>query len=92
MGYFANIGALKEGEIILSDDRHHLYQVTEGEFTEYEKIPSEYCRHLDTENELTKCKIHVSPSNPNSWEQEPKRGVSVYDVLKKVIYGYKKIC
>ena len=38
MGYFANIGALNEGEIILSDDRRHLYRVTEGELTEYEKI------------------------------------------------------
>ena len=37
MGYFANIGALKEGEIILSDNRHHLYQIVEGKFVEFKK-------------------------------------------------------
>ena len=38
MGFFANTGALKEGEIILSKDRRHLYQVAESKLTEYEKI------------------------------------------------------
>lgn len=38
MGFFINSGALKEGEIILSDGRHHLYQVIEGKLTEYKKI------------------------------------------------------
>lgn len=69
MGFFTNTGALKEGEIILSDDRRHLYRVTEGELTEYEKIVA-------------------PPGNPDLWEPNQKRGVSVYDVLKKVIYGY----
>ena len=38
MGFFTNTGALNEGEIILSKDRRHLYQVTKGKLTEYEKI------------------------------------------------------
>lgn len=38
MGYFANIGALNEGEIILSKDRRHLYQVVESKLIECEKI------------------------------------------------------
>ena len=38
MGFFTNTGALNEGEIILSKDRRHLYQVAEGKLTEYEKI------------------------------------------------------
>ena len=38
MGFFTNIGALNEGEIILSKDRCHLYQVAEGKLTECEKI------------------------------------------------------
>ena len=38
MGFFTNTGALKEGEIILSKDYRHLYQVAEGKLTECEKI------------------------------------------------------
>ena len=38
MGFFTNTGALKEGEIILSCNRHHLYQITEGKPVEFERI------------------------------------------------------
>ena len=38
MGFFTNTGALKEGEIILSRNRHHLYQITEGKPVEFERI------------------------------------------------------
>ena len=38
MGFFTNIGALNEGETILSKDRRHLYQVVESKLTECEKI------------------------------------------------------
>ena len=38
MGFFTNTGALNEGEIILSKDRRHLYQVAESKLTECEKI------------------------------------------------------
>lgn len=37
MGFFANTGALKEGEIVLSCDRHHLYLIVEGKPVEFEK-------------------------------------------------------
>ena len=69
MGFFTNSGALKEGEIVLSSDRHHLYQVVEGKLTEYEKI-------------LT------PPGNPNLWIPGQKRGSSIYDMSKGVIYVY----
>lgn len=38
MGFFTNTGASKEGEIVLSCDLHHLYQITEGKPVEFEKI------------------------------------------------------
>ena len=38
MGFFTNTGALKEGEIVLSCDRHHLYQIAEGKHVEFERI------------------------------------------------------
>ena len=38
MGFFTNTGALKEGEIVLSCDRHHLYQIVEGKPVEFERI------------------------------------------------------
>ena len=38
MGFFTNTGALNEGEIILSKDRRHLYQVTKDKLIECEKI------------------------------------------------------
>ena len=38
MGFFTNSGALNEGEIILSKDRRHLYQVAKSKLTECEKI------------------------------------------------------
>ena len=38
MGFFTNTGALKEGEIVLSCDRHHLYQIVEGKSVEFERI------------------------------------------------------
>lgn len=38
MGFFTNTRAQKEGEIILSDDRHHLYRVVKGKFIEIKKI------------------------------------------------------
>lgn len=38
MGFFTNTGASKEGEIVLSCDRHHLYLIVEGKPVEFEKI------------------------------------------------------
>ena len=38
MGFFTNTGVTKEGEIVLSKDRRHLYQVAKSKLTEYEKI------------------------------------------------------
>ena len=38
MGFFTNTRTLKEGEIILSGDRQHLYQITEGKPVEFKKI------------------------------------------------------
>ena len=38
MGFFTNTGALKEGEIVLSCDSHHLYQIVEGKPVEFERI------------------------------------------------------
>ena len=38
MGFFTNTGASKEGEIVLSCDRHHLYLITKGKPVEFEKI------------------------------------------------------
>ena len=38
MGFFTNTGTLKEGEIVLSCDRHHLYQIVEGKSVEFERI------------------------------------------------------
>lgn len=37
MGFFTNIGALNEGEIVLSKDRHHLYKIIEGKSVEFKK-------------------------------------------------------
>lgn len=37
MGFFTNIGALNEGEIVLSKDRRHLYKIIEGKFVEFKK-------------------------------------------------------
>lgn len=37
MGFFTNNGATKEGEIVLSKDRRHLYQIVEGKFVEFKK-------------------------------------------------------
>lgn len=37
MGFFTNIGALNEGEIILSKDRRHLYKIIEGKSVEFKK-------------------------------------------------------
>ena len=37
MGFFANTGALKEGEIVLSSDHRHLYRIMEGKFVEFKK-------------------------------------------------------
>lgn len=37
MGFFINNGATKEGEIVLSKDRRHLYQIVEGKFVEFKK-------------------------------------------------------
>ena len=38
MGFFTNIGALKEGEIVLSGDHQHLYKIIEGKSVEFERI------------------------------------------------------
>ena len=38
MGFFTHTGASKEGEIVLSCDRHHLYQIVEDKPVEFEKI------------------------------------------------------
>ena len=38
MGFFTNTRTLNEGEIILSDDRRHLYQIVEGKPVEFERI------------------------------------------------------
>lgn len=37
MGFFTNNGVTKEGEIVLSKDRRHLYQIVEGKFVEFKK-------------------------------------------------------
>ena len=38
MGFFTNSGALKEKDIILSDDHQHLYQIIKGKCVEFKKI------------------------------------------------------
>ena len=69
MGFFTNIRTLKEGEIILSDDHRHLYQITEGKLSEYRKI-------------------NTPPGNPNLWVPGQKRGSSIYDSTKQIMYIY----
>ena len=75
MGFFTNTGALNEGEIILSKDRHHLYQVVEGKLIECEKIivPSDNQDLSD---------------NHDLWQPGQKCGILQYDSMRKVMYNY----
>ena len=75
MGFFTNTGALNEGEIILSKDRRHLYQVTKDKLIECEKII------VPPDNRL-------SADNQDLWSSGQKRGVLQYDSMKKVMYKY----
>lgn len=92
MGFFTNIGALKEGEITLSDDCRHLYRIAKDKIIEIKKtitnsITNQKCSISIPD--ISKRVIYVYNIDADIWDIQNMNPMDIdfYKMYSTNIYG-----